>query len=113
MFEDGRQAYLVRNSEQSRRVDLSGRRPGRVHVRPAAQGGTTTTELDGDNNVVAEYVSLAGTLDNCAGGITPWGTWLTCEETEERVGDNGYTKDHGFVFEVDPVTSPTTRARHR
>ena len=70
---------------------------------PAALGGTTTTELDADNNVVAEYVSLAGTAVNCAGGVTPWGTWLTCEETEERIDDNGFTKDHGFVFEVDPV----------
>ncbi len=53
--------------------------------------------------MVAEYVSLAGTDSNCAGGVTPWGTWLTCEETEDRTGDGGLTKDHGFVFEVDPV----------
>ena len=70
---------------------------------PAAMGGTTTTELDADGNVVAEYVSLAGTSTNCAGGVTPWGTWLTCEETEDVTGDGGMTKDHGFVFEVDPV----------
>ena len=43
---------------------------------------------------------------------TPWGTWLSCEETEARAGDDGMTMDHGFVFEVDPPnpdnnTTPT------
>jgi secreted PhoX family phosphatase len=33
--------------------------------------------------------------------VTPWHTWLTCEETEQRAGD-GFLKDHGYVFEVDP-----------
>ena len=46
-----------------------------------------------------EYVSLAGTLNNCAGGRSPWNTWLTCEESE---GASGQTKRHGYVFEVDP-----------
>ena len=33
---------------------------------------------------------------------TPWGTWLTCEETTIGV-DAGYKKPHGYVFEVDPL----------
>jgi len=62
-------------------------------------GGTTTIEVDADGNRLTEYVSLAGSSTNCAGGRTPWNTWLTCEETFTPAGA---TKRHGYVFEVDP-----------
>ncbi len=69
---------------------------------PAASGGCTVVEVRPDGRV-AEWVGIAGTSTNCAGGSTPWGTWLTCEENSDRAGTNGMTKDHGYVFEVDPA----------
>lgn len=46
-----------------------------------------------------EYLSLVGTIRNCSGGITPWGSWLTCEETTATKAD-GLGQDHGYIFEV-------------
>ena len=68
-------------------------------------GGTTTLVLDAETlEVEREYRSLAGTIRNCAGGITPWGSWLTCEEDVSRA-DGRINKDHGWVFEV-PADAP-------
>ncbi|QXJ24545.1 DUF839 domain-containing protein [Actinomadura graeca] len=89
---------LVRNHEQSNNGTRAVGRPEWTYD-PAANGGTTTLEVDRDGTLLSQYVSLAGTATNCAGGRTPWGTWLTCEETE---GFTGQTKSHGWVFEVDP-----------
>ncbi|MBA2309852.1 MAG: DUF839 domain-containing protein [Pseudonocardiales bacterium] len=67
-----------------------------------AAGGCTVIEADRDGGRRSEYVGIAGTATNCAGGVTPWNTWLTCEEIDALAGVDGFQKDHGYVFEVDP-----------
>jgi uncharacterized protein len=63
-------------------------------------GGTTTLIYDMKTGQrEAEWLSLSGTIRNCSGGITPWGSWLTCEENTTKAGD-GVGKDHGYIFEV-------------
>lgn len=66
----------------------------------AVAGGTTTLMLNADTLAVErEHLSLVGTIRNCAGGTTPWGSWLSCEEDMTRAGDD-VGRDHGWVFEV-------------
>lgn len=70
----------------------------------ALPGGATTLIYEPlSGRVVSEHLSLAGTIRNCAGGTTPWGSWLSCEETLTKAGD-GVKRDHGWVFEV-PASS--------
>ena len=64
-------------------------------------GGTTTIVYDyRAHRVESQYLSLVGTIRNCGGGTTPWGSWLSCEEDVSRAGTNGLSRDHGWVFEV-------------
>ncbi len=57
-------------------------------------GGVSATRFDKDGAIVSSYRICGGTSLNCAGGPTPWGTWLTCEEIPD-----------GFVWECDPTGS--------
>ena len=67
-------------------------------------GGTTNIVLDAETlEVKRQFRTLGGTIRNCSGGVTPWGSWLTCEEAPtgpgQRYGD-GLAVNHGWTFEV-------------
>ncbi len=72
--------------------------------RPAVGQGAlcTTAKCAADGSfeaLVKDFVSVGGTAVNCAGGLTPWGSWVTCEEA--TVGPRqGYGKKHGYAYEV-------------
>ena len=72
-------------------------------------GGTTTAVYNHQTGTIErEFLSLAGTANNCAGGPTPWNSWITCEETTSATEDL-WERDHGYNFEV-PATAGIHRA---
>lgn len=73
----------------------------RMYDPAVGRGGVTTLVFDtAAQRLERQFLSLAGTLRNCAGGATPWGSWITCEEMPLLKGEYGAVRDHGYNFEV-------------
>jgi uncharacterized protein len=111
-FSVNNELRLVRNHEINGGVGRDGAAFGDAALAydPKAGGGTTTLIIDPKTReIVRDFVSLNGSLHNCAGGPTPWGSWISCEETtlgkslsKDAAGRErgGFAQKHGYCFEV-------------
>lgn len=103
-FKRGNSVRIVRNHEMNpisgdvyQGIDAT---VGRRGYDRSVNGGVTITEFDlRRERVVTNFVALRGAVECCSGGATPWGTWLSAEETTAGL-DEGLDRPHGYVFEV-------------
>lgn len=97
---DANKVVIVRNHEKGGTTGSFA--PAKVTYDPLCDGGTTNMVFaPRTGQWVGSYASISGTIRNCAGGPTPWNSWITCEETTNGVHTNAnYAKQHGYCFDV-------------
>jgi secreted PhoX family phosphatase len=77
---------------------------------PLAGGGTTTLVVNPfTRELERDFISLNGTIVNCAGGMTPWNSWITAEETNAGLS-SGWARQHGYCFDVPVSAEGSVRA---
>lgn len=100
----GHKVLLVRNHEVG-----DGPAFGPNPYSPGGGGGNTNLLFDlKKESFETAQTSLSGTIRNCAGGVTPWGTWISCEETDGNT--MGGTIPHGYCFDVGSNGNATPKA---
>ena len=73
--------------------------------------GNTVYNVSGPAATVVG-ATVVGTLNNCASGPTPWGTYLTCEETTDNYWDTTQPEEgYGWVVEIDPYAPQSTATK--
>jgi secreted PhoX family phosphatase len=108
-------AIIVRNHElnpgseqtafRAMKGSLDDAQLARIYDPGAGRGGVTTLVVDTASAtstaiVERQFLTLAGTLRNCSGGATPWGSWISSEEMVIGPGKYGVRREHGYNFEV-------------
>jgi uncharacterized protein len=110
---DGMAAYprkrgtivLIRNHENRRQageIPVIVPEELKYDTTPSYNGGNTKIVLDsvgpkGNFEVLETFAVLGGTDTNCAGGTTPWSSWVTWEEVVNR---SAAGLKHGHVFDI-------------